>query len=127
MSRQRNLQFSSLLVRSSEVSEESHQIFEIDVGRFDSNSLINVQPEENCRIDERIKNVRYASIVRRASICGVEANRALTRYVSLTREIMRQRSESRVNEVRACDVETESNVTNLSKCRMPKKNRRGQV
>ena len=48
------------------MSEESHQIFEIDVERFDckrsqclfadklahSNSLINVQPEENCRIDE---------------------------------------------------------------------------
>ncbi len=48
------------------MSEESPQIFEIDVERFDckrsqclfvdklvhSNSLINVQPEENCRIDE---------------------------------------------------------------------------
>jgi hypothetical protein len=35
MLRQRNLQSSILLVQSSEVSEGSHQIFEIDVGRFD--------------------------------------------------------------------------------------------
>jgi hypothetical protein len=35
MSRQRNLQSSILLVQSLEVSEESHQVFEIDVERFD--------------------------------------------------------------------------------------------